>query len=103
LLNLIKEGTISGRIAKEVFQEMFASGDKAEAVVERKGLRQVSNTDELTRICKEVITNNPSQVEEFRAGKQKIMGFLVGQIMRQTKGKANPRLVNSILKDLLSS
>jgi aspartyl-tRNA(Asn)/glutamyl-tRNA(Gln) amidotransferase subunit B len=101
LLRLIQDGTISGKIAKTVFEEMFNSGQAAGEIVEEKGLKQVSDEGEIIGICKQTLEANPSQVEEFRQGKQKVLGFFVGQIMKQTKGKANPQLVNKTLKDLL--
>ncbi len=102
MIKLIENGTISGKIAKTVFEEMFATGKDAQSVVKNKGLEQVSDEGELAAICQKIIADNPSQVQEFKAGKQKILGFFVGQIMKQTKGKANPQMVNKILKDLLS-
>ncbi len=103
LIKLIEDGTISGKIAKTVFDEMFHSGQPAGEIVEEKGLKQVSDEGEIIGICKQVLEANPSQVEEFRQGKHKILGFFVGQIMKQTKGKANPQLVNTTLKKLLET
>ncbi|MBU3914516.1 Asp-tRNA(Asn)/Glu-tRNA(Gln) amidotransferase subunit GatB [bacterium] len=102
MLLLIENGTISGKIAKTVFEEMFRTGEDAETVVKDKGLEQVSDEGELAGICEKIVADNPSQVEEFRAGKQKVFGFFVGQVMQQTKGKANPQIVNKILRDLLN-
>lgn len=102
MLKLLEKGTISGKIAKIVFAEMFRSGKEAEAIVEEKGLKQVSDQGELTTICQEIIEQNPSQADKYRAGKEKIMGFFVGQVMKQTKGKANPQMINSIFKEILS-
>lgn len=102
LIRLITDGVISGKIAKTVFEEMFITGNQPEAIVKEKGLTQVSNKDEIKAICKSIIDSNPSQAEEFRAGKQKILGFFVGQVMKQTKGKANPQIVNKTFMDLLS-
>ena len=103
LLKQIDSGVISGKIAKTVFEEMFQSGRGAEAIIEEKGLKQVSDSGELTSICEKIITDNPAQAEQFRAGKEKVMGFFVGQVMKQTKGKANPQMVNQILRDLLKN
>jgi len=97
LLALIEDGTISGKMAKDVLAEMFASGSDATAVVEAKGLRQISDVSELEAVVRSVIEANPGPVEDFRNGKQKAMGFLVGQIMKATKGSANPKVVNDVL------
>ena len=102
LLDFIVDGTISGKIAKVVFAEMFHTGRSAKSIVEEKGLRQVSDETELLAICANVVACNGRQVEEFQAGKKKVFGFLVGQVMQQTKGKANPQMVNNILKSLLT-
>jgi len=102
LIKQIDGGIISGKIAKTVFEEMFQSGQDAETVITKKGLKQVSDSGELTGICENIITDNPAQAEQFRAGKEKVMGFFVGQVMQQTKGKANPQMVNQILKKLLT-
>lgn len=102
LIKLIQKGTISGKIAKTVFEEMFASGKSAEVVVEEKGLKQVSDEGAIEGLCKQVLNDNPSQVEEFKSGKEKVLGFFVGQVMKQSKGKANPQMVNQTLKTLLS-
>lgn len=101
LLNMIQEGTISGKIAKEVFEEMFVFGKDAKEIVKGKGLEQISDTGELEGIIDRIITSNPKSVEDFKSGKEQAFGFLVGQTMRETKGKANPKLVNDILKEKL--
>ena len=101
LLALIDDGTISGRIAKDVFEEMFTSGKGAAAIVDEKGLKQVSDTGEIERIIDEVIAANPNQLEQYRAGKDKLIGFFVGQVMKATGGKANPGVVNGLLKPKL--
>ncbi|MEA1927805.1 MAG: Asp-tRNA(Asn)/Glu-tRNA(Gln) amidotransferase subunit GatB [Candidatus Auribacterota bacterium] len=102
LLSLIEKGAISGKIAKQVFAEMFNTGKEAEVVVEEKGLLQISDTGELDRIVEEVISNNPAPVNDYRGGKKQALGFLVGQIMKSTRGKANPGLVNQLLRDKLA-
>ncbi len=102
LLNLIDNGTITGSIAKTVFEEMFATGKNPEEIVEEKGLKQLSNEDELREIALKVIEDNPKSVEDYKNGKDKAIGFLVGQIMKATKGKANPQLANKILLEELS-
>jgi len=101
LLALIEDGTISGRIAKDVFEVMFETGKDAEAIVEEKGLKQVSDTGEIEKIIDEVIAANPGQVEQYRGGKDKLIGFFVGQVMKATGGKANPGVVNKLLKPKL--
>lgn len=101
LLLLIDKGTISGKIAKDVFKEMFGTGKDPENIVKEKGLVQISDESELRKIAVEVINSNPKSVEDYKNGKTKAMGFLVGQIMKQTQGKANPQMVNELLKKLL--
>jgi len=97
LLKLVDQGTLSGRMAKDVFEEMFASGRNASEIVAEKGLEQVSDTGEIEAIIDQVMAENPKQVEQFRAGKDKVLGFFVGQVMKATAGKANPQLVNQLL------
>jgi len=98
LLGLIENGTVSGKIAKEVFQDMVCTGQDAKQVVSERGLVQISDEEELFPIIDKIIKQNPKPASDFRAGKQNALGFLVGQIMRETKGKANPQLVNKMLK-----
>jgi aspartyl-tRNA(Asn)/glutamyl-tRNA(Gln) amidotransferase subunit B len=102
LLRLIEDGTISGKIAKDVFQKMFRSGEDAEAIVSREGLRQVADTAALARVVDEVLAANPRAVEDYKRGKKAAAGALVGQVMKATQGKANPGLVNSLLQEKLS-
>ncbi|SMB80122.1 aspartyl/glutamyl-tRNA(Asn/Gln) amidotransferase subunit B [Desulfonispora thiosulfatigenes DSM 11270] len=102
LLELIEKGTISGKIAKTVFDEMFASGKDAEEIVKEQGLVQISDEGELASVIETIIANNPKSVEDFKAGKGKAIGFLVGQVMKETKGQANPGVVNKILNEKLS-
>ena len=101
LLALIENGTISGRIAKDVFEIMFETGKDADVIVEEKGLKQVSDTGAIEAIIDEIIAANGGQVEQYRAGKTKLMGFFVGQVMKATQGKANPGVVNQLLKPKL--
>jgi len=103
LLQLIDEGTVSGKIAKTVFEQMYTSGKRAKVIVEEKGLVQVKDEGAIESIVDEILAGNPTEVEQFRAGKEKLLGFFVGQIMRKTKGKANPQLVNEILLKKLTS
>jgi aspartyl-tRNA(Asn)/glutamyl-tRNA(Gln) amidotransferase subunit B len=98
LLDLIADGTISGRIAKDVFDIMFETGRDAAAIVEEKGLRQVRDTGAIEAAVAKVIADNPKQVDQFRAGNDKVIGWLVGQVMRATQGKANPQMANEILR-----
>ena len=101
LLNLIAKDTISGKIAKTVFEEMVVTGLSAGKIVEQKGLVQVTDTKEIEHTISEVLDNNPEQVCSYLGGKEKIFGFFVGQVMKQSQGKFNPALVNQILKKLL--
>jgi len=101
LINLIKDGTISGKIAKTVFEIMADSGKDPKKIVEEKGLKQQSDPKELEKIIDKVISDNPKNVEAYKSGKDKLFGFFVGQVMKQSNGKANPQLVNEILKKKL--
>ncbi|MDF9407245.1 MAG: Aspartyl/glutamyl-tRNA(Asn/Gln) amidotransferase subunit B [Pelotomaculum sp. PtaB.Bin013] len=102
MLQLLEKGTISGKIAKTVFEEMFASGKDAETIVKEKGLVQISDEGAIAAIVDDVIAKNQKSVEDFRAGKDRALGFLVGQVMKASRGKANPELVNKLLKERLS-
>jgi len=102
LLDLIGDGTISGRIAKDVFDAMWESGKSAAAIVEEKGLKQISDTGEIEAIVDGIIAGNAKQVEQFKSGNEKILGWFVGQVMKATQGKANPSVVNQILHRKLS-
>jgi aspartyl-tRNA(Asn)/glutamyl-tRNA(Gln) amidotransferase subunit B len=101
LLKLIKDGTISGRIAKDVFAEMFASGKEAASIVQEKGLQQVSDTGAIEKAIDEVLAANQDKVAEYRGGKDKLLGFFVGQVMKNTGGKVNPGMLNDLLKKKL--
>lgn len=103
LLKLIDNDTISGKIAKTVFREMIDTGKNADLIVEEKGLKQVSDSSEIESIIIRVIESNPQSVDDYKNGKEKAMGFLVGQIMKESKGKANPKLVNELLLKKLNS
>jgi len=96
LLTMIDKGTISGKIAKTVFAEMLETGHDAEQIVKDKNLVQMSDEGDLVKIVQEIVAANPSQVEQFKAGKTKVMGFFVGQLMKQTKGRANPKMANEL-------
>ncbi len=100
LIKLIAEGKISGKIAKEILPKML-SGDSAETIAEREGLHQISDTGAIEKIIDEVIAQNPKQVEQYRGGKQAVIGFLVGQVMKASRGQADPAAVNALLKGKL--
>lgn len=102
LIDLIQDKTISGKIAKEVFATMYETGKKPGDIVEEKGLKQVTDTGAIETLVDEVIAENPDNVEKYRAGKDKLFGFFVGQIMKKSQGKANPAMVNELLKKKLS-
>lgn len=102
LLALIEKGTISGSIAKKVLNTMFEEPKDPEDIVKEKGLVQISDESQLTEIVKKVIHDNPQSVEDYKNGKKQALGFLVGQTMKATKGKANPQMVNSLLQELLN-
>jgi aspartyl-tRNA(Asn)/glutamyl-tRNA(Gln) amidotransferase subunit B len=101
LVKLVDGGAISKQIAKDVFLDMFRTGDAAEAIVERRGLRVQSDTGELEKICREIVAANPKPVEQYRAGKLNAINALKGQVMKQTRGQANPQTVDEVLKKLL--
>lgn len=101
LLQMVEKNIISGKIAKTVFADMLESGDDPEKIVKEKGLVQMSDEGELVAIVREIIEANPEQVQQFREGKTKVMGFFVGQLMQKTKGKANPQLANKLFAEEL--
>ena len=103
MILLIEKGTISGKIAKSVFVEMWKSPDSPEKIVKDKGLVQITDTGAIEKIVDEVIEKNPKAVEEYRGGKKKAVGALVGQVMKLTKGKANPQMVNELLAKKLDA
>ncbi len=102
MIKLIENGTISSKIAKTVFKELVENGGDPETIVKEKGLVQISDEGALLKAVEEAINNNPQSVEDFKAGKQKAVGFLVGQIMKATKGQANPQMVNKLLVEELN-
>lgn len=103
LLQLVEKGTISLKVAREIFPELYSSGKQPEQIVQEKGLTQVSDEGALDKIIDEVLTKNPAQVAQFKEGKQQVLGFLVGQVMKASGGKANPGKVNELLKKKFSS
>jgi aspartyl-tRNA(Asn)/glutamyl-tRNA(Gln) amidotransferase subunit B len=102
MIGLIEKGTISSKIAKTVFKEMLESGKLPAQIVEEKGLVQISDEGAIKGIVEQVVANNPQSVEDYKAGKQKAIGFLVGQVMKESKGKANPALANKLLVEVLN-
>lgn len=103
LLQLVEKGTISLKVAREIFPELYSSGKAPEQIVQEKGLTQVSDEGALDKIIDEVLTKNPAQVAQLKEGKQQVLGFLVGQVMKASGGKANPGKVNELLKKKFSS
>ncbi|MFQ6111492.1 MAG: Asp-tRNA(Asn)/Glu-tRNA(Gln) amidotransferase GatCAB subunit B, partial [Nitrospinota bacterium] len=103
LLKMVESGEITGTIAKAVFEEMAATGEMPEEVVEKKGLRPITDAAELSAIVEKVLAENPDPVKKYRAGKEKLLGFLVGQVMKATGGKANPGELQRMLREKLSS
>jgi len=101
LLARISDNTISGKIAKEVLDEMLQSGDVVDAIIERKGLKQITDSSAIDEMIQAVMDANPNQLEQYRGGKDRLFGFFVGQVMKATKGKANPKMVNQRLKEML--
>jgi aspartyl-tRNA(Asn)/glutamyl-tRNA(Gln) amidotransferase subunit B len=101
MLSMIQEGTISGKIAKDVFEEMYRTGERPEKIVRDKGWVQILDQGEIEQAIEKAMESNPKQVDDYRKGKEKIFGFFVGEVMKQTQGKANPKLVNELLKKKL--
>jgi len=99
MLKLTNEGVISSKIAKTVFKEMFNTGKDPKTIVEEKGLKQISDEGKLDEIVEKIISDNPEAVEDIKNGKNKAIGFLVGQVMKETRGKANPQMVNELINE----
>ena len=102
LIQLIEKGTISNNIAKTLVMTLVKDGGNPAEIVEKQGLGVISDENAIKEICQKVVDNNPGQVAAYKGGKQQLFGFFVGQVMKETKGRANPQSVNAILKDLLS-
>lgn len=102
LLRRIKDNTLSGKIAKEVFEAMWNGEGEADALIERRGLRQLTDRSAIETMIDEIMAANPGQVQQYRAGKEKLIGFFVGQVMKASKGQANPQMVNDLLREKLS-
>ena len=103
LIAKIESGEISGKIAKTVFEEMLSSQKDAESIIKEKGLVQISDTGSLEKVIKDIIAANPSQYTDYKAGKIKLFGYFVGQAMKETKGQANPKILNDLVKKLLDN
>jgi aspartyl-tRNA(Asn)/glutamyl-tRNA(Gln) amidotransferase subunit B len=101
LLNMVTKGTINATVAKEVLAEMHSTGDAAEAIVTRRGLTQISDEDELLAIVRQAVEANPKPVQQYLDGKPQVLGFLIGQVMRATRGQANPQVAARLLRDEL--
>jgi aspartyl-tRNA(Asn)/glutamyl-tRNA(Gln) amidotransferase subunit B len=102
MIKLIEEGAISGKMGKDVIDEMYKTGKPPEEIIKEKGLVQITDEGELVKTITAIIDANPNQLKDYRAGKEKLFGFFVGQVMKATQGKANPQLVNDLLKKMLA-
>jgi aspartyl-tRNA(Asn)/glutamyl-tRNA(Gln) amidotransferase subunit B len=102
MLNLIVDGTISGKIAKDVFEEMLKTKESPKKIIEKKSLKQVSDESAIEKVIDAILIKNATQVADYKNGKTQVFGFFVGQIMKEMKGKANPKVVNELLKKKLS-
>jgi aspartyl-tRNA(Asn)/glutamyl-tRNA(Gln) amidotransferase subunit B len=102
LVTRIVDATISGKLAKDVFEAMWAEGGSADEIIEKKGLRQITDTGAIEQAIEDVMAKNPGQLADYRAGKDKLFGFFVGQVMKATGGKANPAQLNELLKKKLA-
>jgi aspartyl-tRNA(Asn)/glutamyl-tRNA(Gln) amidotransferase subunit B len=102
LITLIQAGTISGKMAKDICDEMYRTGDPPEKIIKEKGLVQITDAFALAETIQRILANNTAQVAQYRAGKEKVFGFFVGQVMKATQGKANPQIINDLLKKMLA-
>ena len=98
LVRLIVTGELSGKLAKDILPKMLETGEPATAIIDREGLKQISDTGALEKIVDEVLAANPKQMEQYKSGKTTVIGFLVGQVMKASRGQANPATVNEILR-----
>jgi aspartyl-tRNA(Asn)/glutamyl-tRNA(Gln) amidotransferase subunit B len=103
LINMIEKGAIGSKVAKEVFEEMTTNGEAPDVIVERRGLSQIADPALIRDAARRVLDGNPTQVAQYRGGKAQVFGFLVGQLMKETRGKANAELANAILRELLDA
>ena len=102
LIGLIEKGTISNNIGKQILiEDMITNGEKASAIVERKGLSQISDEGAIKTIVEQVVNSHPAEIEAYRNGKTNLLGFFVGQVMKETKGRANPKTVNELIRKIL--
>ena len=101
LLVRVRDGTVSGTMGKQVFEAMWLGEGSADAIIDARGLRQLNDDSALIALIDEVMAESPAQVEQYRAGKDKVFGFFVGQVMKRSQGKANPQALNTLLKDKL--
>ena len=102
MINLIEEGTISGKMAKDIVEDMYHTGKPPQDIIREKGLVQITDEGELTGTIKAIIDAHPAQLSYYRGVREKLFGFFVGQVMKSTQGKANPQLVNNLLKKMLA-
>jgi len=102
MINLIEDGTISGKMAKDIVVEMYRTGKQPQTIIEEKGMVQITDEDALAKTIADILAANPAQLEQYRGGKEKLFGFFVGQVMKATQGKANPQLINELLKKMLA-
>ena len=103
LIQRISDNTISGKIAKEIFEIMWDDNNDPDAIIEERGLKQVTDSSEIESLVDKILEDNPNQLSQFRSGKEKLFGFFVGQVMKASGGKANPSQVNEILKSKLNN
>ena len=104
LIGLIEKGTISNNIGKQILvEDMITNGEKASAIVERKGLSQISDEGAIKEIVQKIVEAHPNEVQAYRNGKTNLLGFFVGQVMKETKGRANPKTVNELIRSLLDA
>lgn len=102
LICLINKGTISNAIGKKVIVKMFETGKAPKTIIEEEGLVQNSNEDDILKVVKEVLSNNPKSIEDYKNGRNRVIGFLIGLVMKETKGKANPKMVNKLMVEELN-
>jgi aspartyl-tRNA(Asn)/glutamyl-tRNA(Gln) amidotransferase subunit B len=102
MIQLIEDGTISGKMAKDIIEEMYRTGKPPKTIIEEKGMIQITDETAITKIIADVLAANTAQVEQYRGGKEKLFGYFVGQVMKATQGKANPQLINELLKKMLA-
>ena len=103
MIKLIEAGIISGKMAKDIMDEMYKSGQQPQAIIAAKGLVQITDETQIAGLITEIMDANPDQLAQYRGGKQKLFGFFVGQAMKATQGKASPQIINELLKKMLSS